>query len=1015
MDVNGTRFHLLLGKPDWAACLDAAMRPLVLDPDTSPPRETKLGWSSKRQELTLEQRLFKFVAAKNDRPPRLEDRRGAARDSFGNWYWISEAGDELLVNSSGTGRTSHFWSAKDVVGCDASGGAGEFRACGVASVQKPLRFGGLAVTDEHFMVVGVVEPAGLLIFDLHAGGPPQQLCWPQAVRFVPFDMAAAPDGGVFILDRENRRYWTLDRQFNVLSHATDEGLAADDFQPVDGGEVRRTPACAFPAAISEDAASLIADGEPIAIEVLPDSTVLILFAATEETERFSAIRRYGPDGQPGETRSTKGVQGLIEGNPESFSLIGHDFAFVPAEAARKGQKAGTLYVVGTNGNQSFAFDIDVSDSGNLELQPSRDYLPMRLFGGKALVAAGEDVYYDFGARFIPLVKQTRPRYEFDAVLYTPLNVSIEDPSPPSHDANARGAFDGREPDCVWHRLLLDGCIPPETSVEIYSRAANNQSDLEIATWEREPRLHLRSNGSELPFVADMTDTAQGMGTWELLFQKARGRYLQLQIRLSGNGRSTPRLRALRAYYPRFSYLTQYLPGVYRENADSASFLDRFLANLEGFYTTIEDRIAAVQVLLDARSAPSEVLDWLAGWFGVALDPSWDDARRRLFISNAMKFFQWRGTMRGLETALRLALDTCADESLFKTEGKKPRLRPSGIRIIEKYRTRLAPGVVFADPTDTGVDDSQRATRWLATQTKASRSSSASAQGAIFKQMTGGCRCQQQALSRVTAGGMVANDEAADVLAAERVRWQEFLKRRYEGEIGELNDAYGLNSVLGWQKFEDIRLPDDLPQQQVAQADWFEWVEVVAPSESAPARKMWQDFLAHRYRSIKALNIAYGTRWTKFSVVSLPDGTQRAVVAPDWNQFVGITLRMRRTAHTFTVMLPISKTYYTDIVKQREQRSLAERIVNLEKPAHTIFDVKFYWTMFSIGTARLGDVPLDQGSRAPQLMPTMTLGQQFLAESYLAPSHPQSVAGRQVVGRDPVRRRDAQTKRLTPIG
>src|SRR4029453_14804583 len=106
--------------------------------------------------------------------------------------------------------------------------------------------------------------------------------------------------------------------------------------------------------------------------------------------------------------------------------------------------------------------------------------------------------------------------------------------------------------------------------------------------------------------------------------------------------------ALRVWYPRFSYLDRYLPAVYREDASSASFLDRFLANFEGILTTIEDRIAAAQIFFDVARATPDPLDWLAQWFGVALDPSWDDNRRRLFIRHAMDFFATRGTIRGLE-------------------------------------------------------------------------------------------------------------------------------------------------------------------------------------------------------------------------------------------------------------------------------------------------------------------------------------------------------------------------------
>jgi phage tail-like protein len=1011
MDVNGTRYHLLLGASDWGACIDVHPQPGVFKPKGAKQRAAKAIWDAERQEVTFAKRLFDFVASKNDRAPELKDRRGAARDRFGNWYWIAESGGELLVNSAGTSRTSHFWSAADDKSSQPDESAGAFRALGVEQPPPATRFGGLAVTEEHFLVVGVVEPAGLLLFDLHAGGPPRQLCWPAAgAGFVPFDMSPAPGGGVLVLDRENRRFWTFDRQLNVVRmKPAPTGAAADDFQPLEGGEVRRTSVCASPASVSVDDATHVAEGDPVAVEAMPDGTALVLFNARDAKARFSEIRRYRAGTRLGKTLSTEGAKAWIEGGAQSFRLVGHDFAYVPAGETRTDGSIGTLYVVATSGNQSFAFDV-YPDGDNLILLARPDYMPMRLFGGKALAAAGAEVFYDFNDRFIPLVIQKRPRYEFDAFIYTPIARAGADES----EARVRGAFDGREPDCVWHRLLIDACIPPETSVEISSRAADDEATLALAGWEVEPRLHLRGDGSELPFVNNNTDAARGTGTWELLFQKARGRYLQLRIRLTGNGRATPRLRALRAYYPRFSYLSNYLPAVYREDAESASFLDRFLANFEGFYTTIEDRVAAAQALFDSVAAPREALDWLAGWFGVALDPAWDDSRRRLFIRHAMQFFQWRGTARGLETALQLALGTCADDSLFETRARKAGTRTSGIRIVEKFRTRTAPGVVFGDPTDTGAGGS---TRWLKAE-GASSVGGATAQASTFTRVSSGCRCGQSASSPKGAGATdtaATLAEGAEVSAAERARWQGYLRVRYEVNIASLNAAYELSGALAWEKFDDVPLPSDLPQQSKARADWLEWVETVAPSAAAVERRMWQDFLAHRYGNVNALNVAYGTRWPRFGVVSLPDATPPAAAAADWQQFVGITLRMRRSAHAFTVMLPITKTFYTDLAHHRERRALAERIINLEKPAHTVFDVKFYWAMFSVGGARLGDdLPLDRGSRAAQLMPPMTLGQQFLAESYLAPSHPQDVSGRQVVGRDALRRRDAQTGRMTPL-
>src|SRR6185436_19512053 len=186
-------------------------------------------------------------------------------------------------------------------------------------------------------------------------------------------------------------------------------------------------------------------------------------------------------------------------------------------------------------------------------------------------------------------------------------------------------------------------------------------ELDQIEWRKEPSPRMRGDGPELPYLP--RESGAGRGTWELLFQEARGRYLQIKLVLRGDARTTPRIRALRAWYPRFSYLSNYLPAVYREDSESASFLDRFLANIEGTSTTIEDRIASAQILFDVASAPPDALDWLGRWFGVAMDPSWEDDRRRLFLRHAMEFFAARGTVRGLQIALRLALDECVDDRL----------------------------------------------------------------------------------------------------------------------------------------------------------------------------------------------------------------------------------------------------------------------------------------------------------------------------------------------------------------
>ena len=56
---------------------------------------------------------------------------------------------------------------------------------------------------------------------------------------------------------------------------------------------------------------------------------------------------------------------------------------------------------------------------------------------------------------------------------------------------------------------------------------------------------------------------------------------------------------------------------------------------------------------------------------------------------------------------------------------------------------------------------------------------------------------------------------------------------------------------------------------------------------------------------------------------------------------------------------------------------------LEKPAHTLFDIRFYWAMNRVGEARLGlDSQLGPSSRAPALLPAMVLGRGWLGGGFV---------------------------------
>jgi phage tail-like protein len=953
MDANGTRYHLLLGAADWQGCTwsDDGLQWQHIDALPATPVE----WVDASAELMLRRRPFVFDAAVGDHRPDLDrDRRGVAADRFGNWYCVNAAADGVRVRSAGSHRSSDFWPVPDLA--PASGGGSTF-APAQAAVEPPRQLAGAAVTTDHFLVVGSVRPAGVLVFDLYAGGPPRQLLWPTGVAFEPYAIAAAPAGGVWILDRGQRRLWQLDRHFELARVPAAAHAPAPTFQPGGGSPLLQQNGMAVADPV------LLPGSDPIALATAADGSVFVLDRGQPGDDAALIVVRGG---QRVQRLSTAAMRALVAGG-DGFAIAAYDMAYVATN--------GRLTVAHADGNQCFAFALQADAQGAWALTPLPDYLPMRRFGGKGLAASAGLAWYDFAESWVPLARRPQPRHVPAAWLRT-------------------RAFDSREPQCVWHRLFIDATIPPDARVQVWSRAADDEANLDGCAWQQEPPLYRRADGSELPFRERApAPLRQGEGTWELLLQRARGRHLHLRLRLEGNERHSPRLSALRVHYPRFSYLEKYLPAMYRDDADSAAFLDGFLANIEGFYTTLEDRIAAAGVLLDWRSAPAEALAWLAGWLGVALDPAWDAPRQRLFIRHAMLFFQYRGTAHGLRLALSLALDDTLDETRFDVPERVADNR-FGVRLIERYRTRRLPDVLFGD------------TRQL--------QSRALLDARPWRPADGGSALREryaQALgvevSTVAEFPLVVPaDEATAALwtsfcesvlgfapfdaGLERQAWQDALAAAF-GDIDTLNTAWR----SAYNTFDEIVQPAR-PEHD----DWARHMRNPAPARTPVERLAWQAFVHSRYATATRLNAAWGSEWPAFDLVPVPDRLPGDGAAlDDWFQFESTVLAMRATAHRFTVLLPMPAGEAATPDLPQRRLDLARRIVTLEKPAHTVFDLRYYWAMFRVGEARLGlDTVLDEGVR-DRLMSPLVLGRGHLGQDYVAPTPLQAQHDRRVVGRD----------------
>jgi phage tail-like protein len=952
-DANNSHFELLLGAADWGRCshVDAAgvERSLAESWATAAGRDKlPLAFDADSQALSLAGRISRFRAAPNDRPPDPATRLGAARDAFGNVYWVADGGARIDVLSSGSRSVSLYALASQPPGGAAPLEGGFAPLAPRMSSQQRLR--GLAVTHEHYLVAGF--PGGLRVFDLIGGGPALELAWPAAWPLSPHDLAPRPGGGLALLDRDQRRVWLLDRRLGMQAVFPVEPEVPSSFAAHRHPEAVAASGAAPSAAANRPWFELHIDAQggadPVAIEVLDDGAVLVMDAAG--ADGFALITLY-VDGVMAARQSTRVLLDLIDAADRTgFLLRGYDCALAPRPTGQPQR----LVIAAQDGNQCYAFDL-LRGSPSLTLDPIDRFLPMRRFAGQDLVrgaarfaditvAQDSGLLYAGAASWLPLVSQSRPRYAESATLSCP-------------------PLDGDLVDCQWHRLVVDASIPPGCSLSVESRAADSLTALADQRYMSEPAPMLRPDGPELPWLrgAPVTDPAAGKGCWELLFQRARGRYLQLRLTLAGQQLASPRLLALRAWSPRFSYLREYLPALYREDEPSADFLERFLANFEGLFTTLEDRIVASTALFDLRCAPDTTLDWLASWLGLVLDPALGAARKRLLIRFALPLFAYRGTTQGLRLATELVLSNCVKPEDFALPAASQD-QAYGIRIVERFLTRRLPVALLGE---TQVE----APHWVAPAARWS-----SAEGAEGLQ-----RRWQAALPKASSSPAAFRPIPPETNSE---LWSVFC-------LSELGAVPQLASALrtSWQDYQ-TQQPDLPLVWPESRSDQQRWQVFLAHGLSPELRRWlgrWQSFIARRYQrsSDPVFQAAWG-HWPSFDLLPAPDQLPPDGAAlSDWMLFETRLEAMVRNAHRFSVLLPSSGPL-ADAQTQAQQLDFARRVVNLEKPAHTAFDVRPYWAMFRIGQARAGlDSLLGSGSRAPELAPQLIIGSGHVGASRVA--------------------------------
>ena len=604
MDANGQNFCLLSARSDWNL-LD---EPSGLEFDESRP---SLRLAHQRREVDF-----------TDNPLLAEERlliTPQTLDAYGNRARVDETSKCIIASSDYSGDTTLFDPQDDSV-----------------------EISDIVMGFDDVLYIAI--DGKIIMHDRRERWLEQNVEVPSVGDFVPWRMAADPRGGVWVLDRGNRKIARLSGiPLHKLSHRSTTAL-----HPRHCEENTNPPRLSV-----LDKLSWAENEQPVAIACNAVSEVAILCWVDNEDACLRVITSEQ------ELSGAMQLSGSI--HPYSMQWIKHDRI--------------ALLIAGVN-REAPVYRVDHQRSA---YWPVGDLYPLKkdFSHGPLLHGLDQPPHY-------PTLSGSRGLYRLSFPFYSRNGQGTNNP--------VYAPLDGGEAKRLWHRLYLEAVIPSGCGIKVWLAATDKvtafddilpehwyehrfgkvfrqptRADIPVAVWE--------SIASEIPHDRGLLPCGiekDRKGLFSVLIQRSsrrvralKGRYLHVHVELSGQGRDTPEIFALRAYGARFSYIDEYLPQLYREStyepeadelgaATAADFYTRFVTNFEGVLTNIEDRIAQAHLLTDPGMVPGESLPWLGSWIGYEVNQSLPEAIQRQFLQSAPDLYRWHGSLRGLKLALEIA-------------------------------------------------------------------------------------------------------------------------------------------------------------------------------------------------------------------------------------------------------------------------------------------------------------------------------------------------------------------------
>lgn len=199
-------------------------------------------------------------------------------------------------------------------------------------------------------------------------------------------------------------------------------------------------------------------------------------------------------------------------------------------------------------------------------------------------------------------------------------------------------FDSGAEGTKWHRLLLFGSfLEGEVSATVY--AAEQKPDFTGKSAWREEEIR---TGSRVEFENPA----------DALLFGVTGRYLWIKLSLEEKNGRDVRVERIKICFPQRTWL-DYLPEIYREDGESASFLERYLAIFQSVYEEMTERIEGIPERFTASTTDFEALLELADWFAIENRELWNTKQLRYLIRHAARHANIRGTAEYLRELLWL--------------------------------------------------------------------------------------------------------------------------------------------------------------------------------------------------------------------------------------------------------------------------------------------------------------------------------------------------------------------------